>query len=166
MAYSGIQASRNLHDNMLISIMRSPLSFFDTTPIGRIVNRFSRDIETIDSIIPETIQTWMMTFLAVISTVIILCYSTPLFLAVAIPIGVLYYCIQVCYGVLLSIHSGYFYSASSGPLLLISAPDTARIQCRSLTPKRHRQPRVKDLLKVPTWRLEWDSNPQPFGQKA
>ena len=56
------------------------------------------------------------------------------------------------------IHSGYFYSASSSPLLLSSAPDTARILCRSFTPKRHRQLRVKDLPKVPTWRLEWDSN--------
>jgi len=43
------------------------------------------------------------------------------------------------------IHSGYFYSASSSPLLLRGAPDTARILCRSFTPKRHRQLRVKDL---------------------
>src|SRR6218665_1945412 len=33
------------------------------------------------------------------------------------------------------------------------------ILCRSLTPKRHRQLRVKDLPKVPTWRLERNSNP-------
>src|SRR6218665_330070 len=43
------------------------------------------------------------------------------------------------------IHSGHFYSASSSPLLLRRAPDTARILCRSFTPKRHRQLRVKDL---------------------
>src|SRR6218665_589634 len=52
------------------------------------------------------------------------------------------------------IHSGHFYSASSSPLLLRSAPDTALILCRSFTPKRNRQLRVKDLPKVPTWRLE------------
>src|SRR6218665_3957199 len=34
------------------------------------------------------------------------------------------------------------------------------------TPKCHRQLRIKDLPKVPTWRLERDSNPQPFGRKA
>src|SRR6218665_2497652 len=45
-------------------------------------------------------------------------------------------------------------------------PTTARILCRSFTPKRHRQLRVKDLLKVPTWRLERDSNPRPSGRKA
>ena len=39
----------------------------------------------------------------------------------------------------LFIHSGYFYSASSSPLLLRGAPDTARILCRCFMPKRHRQ---------------------------
>ena len=64
------------------------------------------------------------------------------------------------------IHSGYFYSASSSPPLLGGASDTARIMCRSFTPKRHRQLRVKDLVKVPTWLLERDSNPRPFRRNA
>ena len=59
------------------------------------------------------------------------------------------------------IHSDHFYSASSSPFLLRSAPDTARILCRSFMPKRRRQLWVKDLPKVPTWRLERESNPQP-----
>jgi len=65
-----------------------------------------------------------------------------------------------------SIYSGHFYSASSSPLALRSAPDTARILCQSFTPKRHRQLWVKDLPKVLAWRLERDSNPRPFGRKA
>src|SRR6218665_1910009 len=56
------------------------------------------------------------------------------------------------------IQSGNFHSASSSPLLLRGAPNTARIRCRSFTPKRHSQLQVKDLPKVPTWRLERDSN--------
>src|SRR6218665_2162732 len=44
--------------------------------------------------------------------------------------------------------------------LLRGALDTARIVCRSLKPKRHRQLRVKDLPKVPVRRLEPDSNPE------
>src|SRR6218665_11536 len=63
-------------------------------------------------------------------------------------------------------HSGHFYSASSSPLPFKSAPETAQILCLSFTPKRHRQLRFKDLPKVPTWQLEWDSNPPPSGRKA
>ena len=60
-----------------------------------------------------------------------------------------------------SIHSDYFYSTSSSPLIFRSDPDTARILRQSVAPKRHRQLRVKDLSKVPTWRLE-----RAFGRKA
>ena len=61
------------------------------------------------------------------------------------------------------IHSGYFYRASLSPLLLRSAPDTARILCQSFT---KRQLRVKHLPKVLTWPLERDSNWRSFGRKA
>ena len=64
------------------------------------------------------------------------------------------------------IHSDQFYSASSSPLLLRGAPDTARILCQNFPSKRHGQLQVKDLPKVPTWRVEWSLNPWPFGQKA
>jgi len=66
----------------------------------------------------------------------------------------------------LLIYSGYFYSASLSPLLFRGAPNTARILCQSFTPNHHRQLQVKDLLRVPTWWLERDSKPWPFGQKA
>jgi len=49
------------------------------------------------------------------------------------------------------IHSFYLYSASSNPLLLTGAPDTARILCWIFMPNSHRQLRVKDLPKVPMW---------------
>src|ERR687897_366278 len=70
-----------------------------------------------------------------------------------------YVCMYVCV---------YFYSASSSPLLLRSAPDYSNdTACVGVnTPKRHRQLRVKDLPKVPRQRLEWDSNPRPSGHKA
>src|SRR6218665_3110904 len=43
---------------------------------------------------------------------------------------------------------------------------TTRILCRISHPRRHRQLRVKDLPKVPTWRLERDSNLRPFGRNS
>ncbi len=56
LAKSMVKASKHLHHSMLMNILRSPMSFFDTTPIGRILNRFSRDVETVDNVLPEQLQ--------------------------------------------------------------------------------------------------------------
>ena len=69
------------------------------------------------------------------------------------------------HGNLAFIHSSYFYSVSSSPLLLRGAPDKARILCPNFTSKRHRKLWVKDLPKVPTWLLERESNPWLFRWK-
>ena len=47
LAQGRIRASRNLHSGMLQRIIRAPMAFFDTTPLGRIVNRFSKDVDTV-----------------------------------------------------------------------------------------------------------------------
>lgn len=45
MTYLGtLTAARTMHDSMLWRIARAPMSFFDTTPLGRILNRFSKVI--------------------------------------------------------------------------------------------------------------------------
>ena len=47
--FGGLRASRRLYKILLKQVLRAPLRFFDTTPVGRILNRFSKDFETIDS---------------------------------------------------------------------------------------------------------------------
>lgn len=49
---SGIMAAVALHKFMLAGIMRAPLQFFDSTPIGRVISRFSKDVEVMDSQLP------------------------------------------------------------------------------------------------------------------
>ena len=71
------------------------MSFFDTTPIGRIVNRFSKDIDTVDNNIPMTIHVFLATSTCVVSVIIVISYSTPIFLSVVLPLGLLYYFVQV-----------------------------------------------------------------------
>ncbi|RWS04189.1 multidrug resistance-associated protein 1-like isoform X4, partial [Dinothrombium tinctorium] len=50
-----LRASTRLHKQMLCRIFRSPMHFFDTTPTGRIVNRFSKDIDVVDQVLPSTL---------------------------------------------------------------------------------------------------------------
>src|SRR6218665_2457790 len=61
------------------------------------------------------------------------------------------------------IHSGHFYSAPSSPLLLRGALDYSTDTVSEFYAEAHRQLQVKDLPKVPSWRLERESNPRPSG---
>ena len=57
---STLKASLSLHKNLLFNIMRLPMNFFDTNPIGRILNRFARDIQVMDTCVPWTISILLM----------------------------------------------------------------------------------------------------------
>jgi ABC-type multidrug transport system fused ATPase/permease subunit len=86
-ALGSVKAAGRIHREMLHSILRTPLSFFDTTPVGRILNRFSKDQETIDSQLPASIMDFLMSGVTVISVVILLCVAAPMFTVFVIPIG-------------------------------------------------------------------------------
>jgi ABC-type multidrug transport system fused ATPase/permease subunit len=88
-------ATRNLHNKMLYSVMRANLRFFDSTPTGRIVNRFTKDVEATEESIPSSVKSLIDCSLAIISTLIIICSSTPFFILALIPITVVYILVQV-----------------------------------------------------------------------
>jgi ABC-type multidrug transport system fused ATPase/permease subunit len=91
----GTRATALLHATLLQSTLRAPTSFFDTTPVGRIVNRFSKDVDTIDTLIPRNIEMWFLCAFAVAGTMLVISYSTPYFMAVLLPLGLFYYFVQV-----------------------------------------------------------------------
>ncbi|XP_053927351.1 ATP-binding cassette sub-family C member 2 [Cuculus canorus] len=90
-ARGSMQASRVMHQQLLSNILRVPMSFFDTTPTGRIVNRFAKDIFTIDETIPMSFRSWLSCFMGIISTLIMISLATPFFALVIIPLGIFYY---------------------------------------------------------------------------
>ncbi|XP_052851275.1 multidrug resistance-associated protein 1 isoform X14 [Drosophila gunungcola] len=51
-----LECSRVLHQTLLYFNLRWPMELFDTTPLGRVVNRFSKDIDTIDNVLPFNIR--------------------------------------------------------------------------------------------------------------
>jgi ATP-binding cassette subfamily C (CFTR/MRP) protein 1 len=95
MALATLRSASNLHYGMLQGILHAPMAFFETTPSGRIVNRFSKDVDTCDSILPFNLRLWIVCITNVVSIVLVITYSTPVFILVFIPIGVLYYFVQV-----------------------------------------------------------------------
>ena len=80
---------------MLKNILRSPMSFFDTTPLGRVLNRFSKDIYMIDEVIPFSARAFLVTFFTVLSSLIVIIVTTPIFIIAIIPLGIFYYLVQV-----------------------------------------------------------------------
>ncbi|XP_040171084.1 multidrug resistance-associated protein 1-like isoform X2 [Anopheles arabiensis] len=97
LALGCIKAARELHNNLLESSMRMPMSFFDTTPLGRIMNRFSKDVDVVDNILPQSIRAWLLMFFNVIGVFVVIGISTPIFLAVVPAFLVIYYLIQKFY---------------------------------------------------------------------
>jgi ABC-type multidrug transport system fused ATPase/permease subunit len=64
-ALATLNAAIKLHKHMLSNITRNEMAFFDTTPIGRILNRFSKDVDVLDNILPMLLRGLMMTFFSV-----------------------------------------------------------------------------------------------------
>ncbi|KAF4797403.1 Canalicular multispecific organic anion transporter 2 [Turdus rufiventris] len=97
LAMGGISAARTLHAALLENKFHTPQSFYDTTPTGRIINRFSKDIYVIDEVIPPTILMFLGTFFTSLSTMIVIVASTPLFAVVIVPLAILYFFVQRFY---------------------------------------------------------------------
>ncbi|XP_076174831.1 multidrug-Resistance like Protein 1 isoform X2 [Ptiloglossa arizonensis] len=90
-------AARQMHIVMLRAVMRAPLTFFDTTPTGRIISRFAKDVDVLDTSLPQQISDSINCLFEVIATLVVISYSTPIFIIVIIPIALLHYFIQRLY---------------------------------------------------------------------
>ncbi|GMT32159.1 hypothetical protein PFISCL1PPCAC_23456, partial [Pristionchus fissidentatus] len=88
--YGMTAASINLHRPMLHNIFRSPLAFFDVTPLGRILNRLGKDMETIDLRLGQNVRFCCIGLFNLLQTFLIISISTPIFIAFGIPMIVVY----------------------------------------------------------------------------
>uniref|UniRef100_A0A674JF65 ATP binding cassette subfamily C member 9 n=1 Tax=Terrapene triunguis TaxID=2587831 RepID=A0A674JF65_9SAUR len=92
--WMGLTAAKNLHHNLLNKIILGPIRFFDTTPLGLILNRFSADTNIIDQHIPPTLESLTRSTLLCLSAIGMISYATPWFLVALVPLGIAFYFIQ------------------------------------------------------------------------
>ncbi|XP_071568160.1 multidrug resistance-associated protein 1 isoform X7 [Temnothorax nylanderi] len=97
LAKGTVVASRRIFESTLQHVLHNPMSFFDRTPTGRILSRLGKDIDVIDNILPVILRTWITCLFSVIATLVVISYSTPIFVVVILPIGAIYYFIQRFY---------------------------------------------------------------------
>ncbi|KAI5958337.1 YBT1 [Candida theae] len=102
--FAGIRASNRIFKRVLITILRAKLRFFDKTPLGRIMNRFSKDIESVDQEVTPFAEGVFICVVQCVSILILITIITPGFLIFAFVIALLYYLV------------GYFYLTLSREL--------------------------------------------------
>ncbi|XDA80090.1 hypothetical protein R6Z07M_010050 [Ovis aries] len=92
--YVLVNSSQTLHNKMLWSILRAPVLFFCRNPIGRILNRFSKDIGHMDDLLPLIFQDFIQTLLLVVGVVGVMVAAIPWTAIPVIPLGIIFFVLQ------------------------------------------------------------------------
>ncbi|KAF5366950.1 hypothetical protein D9757_010850 [Collybiopsis confluens] len=88
--YASLQASRRLFSKLLNSLVRAPTRWLDTTPIGRILNRFTTDINTIDGALQNSARNCLSGVLNFVASFLVILVVVPAFAPFALVIAFLY----------------------------------------------------------------------------
>uniref|UniRef100_A0A9J8ATG6 ABC-type glutathione-S-conjugate transporter n=1 Tax=Cyprinus carpio carpio TaxID=630221 RepID=A0A9J8ATG6_CYPCA len=92
-----IIASRHLHLDLLNNVLHSPMSFFESTPSGNLLNRFAKEIDAIDNMIPDGLKMMLGYFFKLMEVCIIVLMATPFAAVIILPMAFLYGFIQSFY---------------------------------------------------------------------
>ena len=92
-----IRASISLHNNLLENILKAPMSFFDTSPLGRIVNRFSKDMDDVDNVLQFFLKDLLNQTFIMLGVIFILVFIYPLILTLVLVLFVLFLFIRAAY---------------------------------------------------------------------
>lgn len=97
---SSLYAAKRLHEAMLGSILRAPMVFFHTNPLGRIINRFAKDLGDIDRSVALFVNMFMGQVSQLLSTFILIGIVSTLSLWAIMPLLVLFYAAYLYYQVI------------------------------------------------------------------
>uniref|UniRef100_A0A674EFY5 Cystic fibrosis transmembrane conductance regulator n=1 Tax=Salmo trutta TaxID=8032 RepID=A0A674EFY5_SALTR len=85
-----VKAAQSLHNRMFNSILRTPVRFFDINPIGRVLNRFSKDIGQLDAALPWTFVDFIQIFLQIIGVIAVAASVIPWILIPLVPLVIVF----------------------------------------------------------------------------
>lgn len=85
-----LNSSKNLHNSMMSALLKAPVLFFDTNPVGRMINRFSRDIGIMDELLPDVFLQAVEIVLLCIGAVVLPSILNPWIILPATPLMVLF----------------------------------------------------------------------------
>ena len=97
MFWGSLHASRNIHKRLLNAIMHANFRFFDSTPLGQLMNRFSKDVEAVDQEVAPVAVGMLHCFASVLVVVILISAITPGFLVAGVFITIVYTAIGAFY---------------------------------------------------------------------
>ncbi|XP_058970255.2 ATP-binding cassette sub-family C member 4-like [Pocillopora verrucosa] len=81
-----LRSSERLHDKMVMALLKAPVLFFDSNPVGRILNRFSKDVGSMDELLPLQFLSTIQLVLLLLSSVIVPSATNPWVLFVTVPV--------------------------------------------------------------------------------
>ncbi|XP_038273750.1 ATP-binding cassette sub-family C member 6-like isoform X1 [Dermochelys coriacea] len=93
----GVIASHKLFQQLLENVARSPMMFFEQTPIGNLLNRFFKETDAIDSVIPEKLKSLLGFLFSLLEIYIVVIVATPIAVVAIMPLTVLYAMFQNFY---------------------------------------------------------------------
>lgn len=89
------RSAKILHESMLKSVMRSSIQFFESTPTGRILNRFSKDINSVEFPLLSAFKDVLYTLLDILNVIIVVSIIFPVFLIFMVIFAIGYVIVQV-----------------------------------------------------------------------
>ncbi|KAF9404130.1 hypothetical protein BGZ94_004348 [Podila epigama] len=97
LSYAIVKTASEMHNQAFQKVLFSPMAFFDTTPMGRILNRFSRDVDTLDNVLWVTLYEFLITIVTLLGTLALIIAIFPWLMLAVIPLMGLYYALSIYY---------------------------------------------------------------------
>ena len=93
----GTRTAKTVHASMLRSVLQAPMSYFETTPLGRVLNRFSYDVEIVDVQLTEAMSIFMISISWFIAGVSVMITIVPWMVLALLPVVMLYLMVLLHY---------------------------------------------------------------------